>query len=133
VGSWIQNGPAERAADVAAIYDAFATDPLVDGKRIGLWAFSNGGWTAPIVATQRPIAFMILVGTPAETHRHALFIHFFLQMQFGGRSNGPKALRLWIEIVYGQLIVFNIDRCVNRMTILIAIKSRDKVFAGGCR
>jgi hypothetical protein len=66
-------------------------------------------------------------------HRHALFIHFFLQMQFGGRSNGPKALRLWIEIVYGQLIVFNIYRCVNRMTIPIAIKSRDKVFAGGCR
>lgn len=66
-GSWRDNGPAQRAADVEAIYDAIASDPQVDPKRIGLWAFSNGGWTAPIVATQRPIAFMLLIGAPAST------------------------------------------------------------------
>jgi pimeloyl-ACP methyl ester carboxylesterase len=66
-GSWRDNGPAQRATDVEAIYDAIASDPRVDSKRIGLWAFSNGGWTAPIVATQRPIAFMLLVGAPAST------------------------------------------------------------------
>jgi pimeloyl-ACP methyl ester carboxylesterase len=32
-----------------------------------LWAFSNGGWTAPIVSLQRPIAFMMLVGAPASS------------------------------------------------------------------
>lgn len=66
-GSWRDNGPAQRAADVEAIYDAIAQNRRVDSKRIGLWAFSNGGWTAPIVATQRPIAFMLLIGAPAST------------------------------------------------------------------
>ncbi len=33
----------------------------------GIWGFSNGGWTAPIVATQRPIASMVLKSAPAET------------------------------------------------------------------
>jgi pimeloyl-ACP methyl ester carboxylesterase len=66
-GNWQQNGPMERAADVEAIYDAFVTDPHVDGRRLGVWGFSNGGWTAPIVATARPLAFMILKSGPAES------------------------------------------------------------------
>jgi hypothetical protein len=66
-GNWQQNGPAQRASDVEAVYDGFATDPHVDGKRLGVWGFSNGGWTAPIVATARPVAFMILKSGPAES------------------------------------------------------------------
>ncbi len=66
-GSWRDNGPVQRAADVDAIYDALQPEPLVDVKRIGSWAFSNGGWTAPIVSLQRPVAFMILVGAPASS------------------------------------------------------------------
>jgi pimeloyl-ACP methyl ester carboxylesterase len=66
-GNWFFNGPVQRAQDVAAIYDAFRSNPLVDSRRIGVWGFSNGGWTAPIVAVQRPIAFMILKSAPAES------------------------------------------------------------------
>ena len=66
-GQWRTDGPAQRAVDVDAIYDAAAKESRVDPKRIGLWAFSNGGWTAPLVATARPIAFMLLVGAPAES------------------------------------------------------------------
>ncbi|MBV9718366.1 MAG: alpha/beta hydrolase [Candidatus Eremiobacteraeota bacterium] len=66
-GSWRENGPEQRATDVSAIYDALQREPLVDAKRIGLWAFSNGGWSAPIVSLQRPIAFMMLVGAPASS------------------------------------------------------------------
>ena len=66
-GNWQQNGPAERAADVEAVYDAYSTDPHVDKRRLGVWGFSNGGWTAPIVATTRPLAFMILKSGPAES------------------------------------------------------------------
>ncbi|MBV9699279.1 MAG: alpha/beta fold hydrolase, partial [Candidatus Eremiobacteraeota bacterium] len=66
-GSWQDNGPEQRASDVSAVYDALQREQLVDGKRIGLWAFSNGGWTAPIVSLQRPIAFMMLVGAPASS------------------------------------------------------------------
>jgi pimeloyl-ACP methyl ester carboxylesterase len=63
-GNWQLNGPVQRASDVAAIYDAFSEDRHVDGKRLGIWGFSNGGWTAPIVAARRPVAFMILKSAP---------------------------------------------------------------------
>ena len=66
-GNWQQNGPAERAADVEAVYDAYSTNPHVAAGRLGVWGFSNGGWTAPIVATTRPLAFMILKSGPAES------------------------------------------------------------------
>jgi len=66
-GNWQANGPVQRAADVTAIYDAFASNSLVDPARIGVWGFSNGGWTAPIVAARRPVAFMILMSAPAGT------------------------------------------------------------------
>jgi pimeloyl-ACP methyl ester carboxylesterase len=66
-GNWQQSGPMQRARDIEALYDAFATNMHVDGTRLGVWGFSNGGWTAPIVATTRPLAFMILKSGPAET------------------------------------------------------------------
>jgi pimeloyl-ACP methyl ester carboxylesterase len=66
-GNWLQNGPAQRAADVEAVYDAYSTSAHVDAKHMGVWGFSNGGWTAPIVATTRPLAFMILKSGPAES------------------------------------------------------------------
>jgi pimeloyl-ACP methyl ester carboxylesterase len=66
-GNWQQNGPMQRATDVAAIFDAYVTNKHVDAKRLGIWGFSNGGWTAPIVATTRPVSFMILKSGPAES------------------------------------------------------------------
>jgi uncharacterized protein len=66
-GNWLQNGPLQRAADVEAVYDAYSTSAHVDARHMGVWGFSNGGWTAPIVATTRPIAFMILKSGPAES------------------------------------------------------------------
>jgi alpha-beta hydrolase superfamily lysophospholipase len=39
----------------------------VDSHRIGIWGFSNGGWTAPLVALHRPTAFMILQSAPTES------------------------------------------------------------------
>lgn len=66
-GDWQANGPAQRADDVVALIAAARAYPQVDVRRVGLWAFSNGGWTAPIVATKTPIAFMILKSAPAQT------------------------------------------------------------------
>ncbi len=66
-GNWLANGPPQRAIDADAIYDAFRNDPHVDSHHIGIWGFSNGGWTAPIVAVDRPLAFMILQSAPASS------------------------------------------------------------------
>jgi hypothetical protein len=66
-GNWQRSGPQQRAVDVDYVIDAFARNMHVDPKRIGVWSFSNGGWTAPIVATQRRIAFMILKSAPVES------------------------------------------------------------------
>jgi uncharacterized protein len=66
-GNWFLNGPSQRADDVAAIYDAVRHDVHVDTHRIGVWGFSNGGWTAPLVTRRRPMAFMILKSAPTES------------------------------------------------------------------
>lgn len=66
-GNWQENGPVQRAADVEAVYDAYSTNPHVDAAYMGVWGFSNGGWTAPIVAVHRPFKFMILKSGPPES------------------------------------------------------------------
>ena len=66
-GNWQQNGPGQRATDVEAVYDAYSTNPHVDAAYMGVWGFSNGGWTAPIVAVHRPLKFMILKSGPPES------------------------------------------------------------------
>jgi uncharacterized protein len=78
-GNWQENGPAQRAADVEALYDAYSTDPHVDASHLGVWGFSNGGWTAPIVATHRPLKFMILKSGPPESIEAN--IHYTLEQQ----------------------------------------------------
>ncbi|MDQ2866486.1 MAG: alpha/beta hydrolase [Candidatus Eremiobacteraeota bacterium] len=65
-GNWFLSGPQQRAVDVEAVFDSYADDSHVDGKRFGLWGVSNGGWTAPIVANARPVAFLLLKSPPAE-------------------------------------------------------------------
>jgi pimeloyl-ACP methyl ester carboxylesterase len=66
-GNWFLNGPAQKADDAAAIYDAFRDDAHVDPRRIGVWGFSNGGWTAPLMPLRRPIAFVLLKSAATES------------------------------------------------------------------
>jgi pimeloyl-ACP methyl ester carboxylesterase len=66
-GDWWMSGPQNRAVDVETLYDVYSRDPHVDKAQFGVFGFSNGGWTAPIVATHRPIAFMLLKSPPAES------------------------------------------------------------------
>jgi len=83
-GSWRDNGPEQRASDVNAMYDALPLEQLVDTERVGLWAFSNGGWTAPIVSLQRRIAFMMLVGAPASS----VADHIYYEIRQEGTHRG---------------------------------------------
>ncbi|HEX7051134.1 MAG TPA: alpha/beta fold hydrolase [Longimicrobiales bacterium] len=61
----------ERAADVLAMVRFLAARPEVDPERIGLLGHSEGGWVAPLAATQAPdeIAFLVLLAGPAQSPR----------------------------------------------------------------
>lgn len=69
VGNWFLSGPQDRADDVYAIMDSYAHDPHIDRDHLGIWGFSNGGWTAPLVAVHRHLAFVILKSAAAESVR----------------------------------------------------------------
>jgi hypothetical protein len=43
-GNWRSEGPPQRARDVVALLAVAKRDSHVDARRVGLWAFSNGGW-----------------------------------------------------------------------------------------
>lgn len=52
----------ERASDVLAIVNFFATHQDINPKQIFLWGTSQGAWVAPLVATQTDkVAFIICV------------------------------------------------------------------------
>lgn len=96
VGNWFLNGPSQKADDVEAIYDVMRSDPHVDAHRIGVWAFSNGGWTAPVVAVHRPIAFMILKSAPTETLAQNIDYEVEQQMRrHDVEAASPQAVALW--------------------------------------
>jgi alpha/beta superfamily hydrolase len=95
-GNWLLNGPSQRADDVAAIYDAMHDDSHVDSQRIGVWAFSNGGWTAPLVSIHRPIAFMILKSAPTESLAQNIDYEVEQTMRrHNVEDAAPQAVALW--------------------------------------
>ena len=95
-GNWQLNGPMQRADDVEAVYDAYLRDAHVDAHRIGVFGFSNGGWTAPIVAAHRRVAFMLLKSAPAETIEDNLYYEIRQSMERDGYSAAvPQAFATW--------------------------------------
>ncbi len=95
-GNWFLNGPGQRAQDAAAIYDVMREDPHVDSRRIGVWGFSNGGWTAPAVAVARPMAFLILKSAPTQTLAQNIDYEVEQSMRrHGAGAAVPQAVALW--------------------------------------
>jgi uncharacterized protein len=95
-GDWFLNGPGERADDVEAIYDVMRTEPHVDPLRIGVWAFSNGGWTAPLVSIHRAVAFMILKSAPTESLAQNIDYEVEQVMRrHNAQQASPQAIALW--------------------------------------
>lgn len=95
-GDWRLNGPSERADDVAAIYDVMRGDPRVDSHRIGIWGFSNGGWTAPLISLRRSAAFMILKSAPTESLTQNIDYEVGQAMRrHNVEDASPQAVALW--------------------------------------
>jgi dienelactone hydrolase len=58
------------AADYAASVDVLQSLPGVDPDAVGIYAESEGGWIAPVMAAQDPsIAFVVLVSSPVVPPR----------------------------------------------------------------
>ncbi|MGC1759890.1 MAG: alpha/beta hydrolase, partial [Candidatus Cybelea sp.] len=77
-------------------YDAVRSDPRVDAQRIGIWAFSNGGWSAPVVSLHRPLAFMILKSAPTESLAQNIDYEVEQQMRrHNAEAASPQAVALW--------------------------------------
>jgi len=64
------------ARDVAAAVDVVRTHPAIDGERIGIAGYSQGGWVAPLAASMTSVRFVIaaygLVESPAEEARQEM-------------------------------------------------------------
>ncbi len=60
----------DLAGDASAGVRFLQSRQEINAKQVGLWAISQGGWIAPLVATRSPnVAFMILHAGPAVTPR----------------------------------------------------------------
>ena len=59
--------PFELQADDAVAAVALLRERVGPDTPVGLWAFSQGGWVAPLVAARGDIAFLILVGASGVT------------------------------------------------------------------
>jgi uncharacterized protein len=65
-GDTEQSGMIELAQDVVEAVHALQKMPVIDGKRIGTWGHSQGGWIAPYAAAQSAdVAFVISQSGPA--------------------------------------------------------------------
>lgn len=62
-GNWELQSMSERADEVLAAIRAVEGHPELDPGRVGLLAFSQGGWPLPMVAEQTEIEFAIAIGT----------------------------------------------------------------------
>jgi pimeloyl-ACP methyl ester carboxylesterase len=70
-GSTFRSTMDDRARDVLAAVRFLGERPGIDRQRIGLLGHSEGGWVAPLAATEAPdeIAFAVLMAGPGQSPR----------------------------------------------------------------
>jgi len=74
-GDWRDTSFEGLATDTQAAFEFLAQVPSVDRNRIGLIGFSQGGWIAPIVASENPsVAFVVsMSGAGVTTEEQLIF------------------------------------------------------------
>jgi len=68
-GSWLSSSLTDLAADGTAAVKLLAARPEVDRGSVGVWAISQGGWVAPLVAADPTVRFLIVVTGGGATPR----------------------------------------------------------------
>ncbi len=76
-GSWVTSSLEDLVEDAHSAFKFLETNSQIDSSRIGLWAISQSGWVAPILASRRKsIAFMIIIsGGGASPKESELFTY----------------------------------------------------------
>ena len=68
-GNWVFNDFYGRAEDLGAILDVVKTHNKIDPTNMGVTGHSQGGWIAPLVASQRDdVAFWVAYAGPATSY-----------------------------------------------------------------
>jgi len=68
-GSWLSSSLTDLAADGAAAVKLLAGRAEIDRGAVGVWAISQGGWVAPLVAADPAVRFLIVVTGGGATPR----------------------------------------------------------------
>jgi dipeptidyl aminopeptidase/acylaminoacyl peptidase len=64
-GNWLDQTQQDRADEALGVIDFLASIDEIDASRVGIWAASQGGWVAPLVATQSDAVEFVTVASPA--------------------------------------------------------------------
>jgi pimeloyl-ACP methyl ester carboxylesterase len=104
-GDWTRQSFLDRAQEALGALKYLKGRPEIDGKHLGLWGISQGGWICPLAASLSPdVAFVILVSAPAGTIEEQDLYRVESEMRADSRLQGDidKALafaRRLIEFV----------------------------------
>jgi pimeloyl-ACP methyl ester carboxylesterase len=96
---------ADNAADALAGVAFLKSRPKIDPRRIGLLGHSEGGWVAPLAATQsKDIAFLVLLAGPAVTGEEIRFAQdSVIALLSGGSLEDVAASRVMSQAMYDAL------------------------------
>jgi pimeloyl-ACP methyl ester carboxylesterase len=94
-GDWTGQSFRDRALEAVEAVKFLKRRPDIDGKHVGLWGISQGGWVCPLAASlSSDVAFLILVSAPAGTVGEQDLYRIEHEMRADGRPAGDieKAL-----------------------------------------
>lgn len=55
----------DLADDAVSVTRWTKAHPATDSSKVGMWAYSQSGWVAPLAASREPVAFILAVSIPA--------------------------------------------------------------------
>jgi len=101
-GEGQSTGDSSRGRFEVQARDALAVRDAIDARRVGLWGVSQGGWTAPLAASESDrIAFVVGIAstgvTPSEQMMYAVAQQLERSHYGSAVTNRVLALRLFYE------------------------------------
>ena len=144
-GDGASTGHSSRGRFEVQADDALGVLSVVGAKRVGLWGFSQGGWVAPLAATESPrVAFLVGVASTGVTPSEQMMYATEQQLTRAGYGNAVVqrvlALRRFYEAyVHGRAagreeeLAIELQRALEEPWWLLAFLPPVPLDAEGCR